>query len=81
MRDKCAVMIYDALAGDSTAGACSSSKPCESFRGRTRVIVEVVMLMVWTEKRILSERAIGIEREAYRLLNQSTGNEYRASKL
>ncbi|KAK8844155.1 transcription elongation factor S-II [Kwoniella newhampshirensis] len=49
VRDKCVVMIYDALAGDSTA-----------------------------QKKILSERAVGIERAAYKAMNFSTGNDYRA---
>ncbi|WVQ81352.1 transcription elongation factor S-II [Cryptococcus sp. DSM 104549] len=49
VRDKCVVMIYDALAGDSTA-----------------------------EKKILTERAVGIERAAYKLMNFSSGNDYRA---
>ncbi|KAK4687312.1 transcription elongation factor S-II, partial [Tremellales sp. Uapishka_1] len=51
VRDKCTVMIYDALAADSTA-----------------------------DSRILKERAIGIERSAYKLFNFSSGNEYRGSE-
>ncbi|WVO15360.1 transcription elongation factor S-II [Cryptococcus depauperatus] len=49
VRDKCVVLIYDALALDSTA-----------------------------ETKILQERAIGIEFAAYKALNYSTGNDYRA---
>nr|XP_031861404.1 transcription elongation factor S-II [Kwoniella shandongensis]KAA5528476.1 transcription elongation factor S-II [Kwoniella shandongensis] len=49
VRDKCVVMIYDALAGDSTA-----------------------------QKKILTERAVGIEKAAYKAMNFSTGNDYRA---
>ncbi|ORX39245.1 transcription factor S-II, central domain-domain-containing protein [Kockovaella imperatae] len=48
VRDKCVVMMYNALAGDSTA-----------------------------DKKILTERARGIEKAAYDLV-RNTGNEYRA---
>ncbi|WWD06941.1 transcription elongation factor S-II [Kwoniella europaea PYCC6329] len=48
VRDKCVVMIYDALAGDSTA-----------------------------QNKILTERAVGIEKYAHKALNYSTGNDYR----
>ncbi|KAL7421081.1 transcription elongation factor TFIIS [Cryptotrichosporon argae] len=49
VRDKCVVMIYDALAGDSNA-----------------------------QTKILSERAISIEFEAFKLHKHSSGNDYRA---
>ncbi|WWC72884.1 transcription elongation factor S-II [Kwoniella pini CBS 10737] len=49
VRDKCVVMIYDALAGDSTA-----------------------------QNKILTERAVGIEKHAHKATNYSTGNDYRA---
>ncbi|WRT69254.1 transcription elongation factor S-II [Kwoniella shivajii] len=49
VRDKCVVMIYDALAGDSTA-----------------------------QNKILIERAVGIEMDAHKATNYSTGNDYRA---
>nr|XP_018259395.1 transcription elongation factor S-II [Kwoniella dejecticola CBS 10117]OBR81553.1 transcription elongation factor S-II [Kwoniella dejecticola CBS 10117] len=48
VRDKCVVMIYDALAGDSTA-----------------------------QSKILTERAVGIEKHAHKATNYSTGNDYR----
>ncbi|KAL1407525.1 thioredoxin-disulfide reductase [Vanrija albida] len=49
VRDRCVVMIYDALASDSNA-----------------------------QTKVLSERAIAIEREALKLMKYSTGNDYRA---
>ncbi|WOO84851.1 Thioredoxin reductase [Vanrija pseudolonga] len=48
VRDRCVVMIYDALASDSNA-----------------------------QTKVLSERAIAIEREALKLMKFSTGNDYR----
>ncbi len=37
-------------------------------------------LIDFAEKRILTERAVSIERAVHRSLNESTGNDYRASK-
>lgn len=70
VRDKCVVMIYDSLAGDSTAGKLLT------FYTRRRRSTDIGLV----EIRILSERAIGIEKAAYKLMNSSTGNDYRGSR-
>jgi hypothetical protein len=65
-RDKCAVMMYNALSIDSRAGELSPSALCGVSDG--------------IESRILKERALSIEKAVFTSLNGSTGNDYRASK-
>ena len=62
VRDKCVVMIYDALASDSNAGELWEPA-----------------LKLTSDKKTIAERAIGIEREAFKMLKFNSGNEYRAS--
>jgi hypothetical protein len=64
-RDKCAVMMYNALSIDSRAGKSSLSMPGKVTDG--------------TESHILKERAFAIEKAVFTSHEGSTGNDYRAS--
>jgi hypothetical protein len=65
-RDKCAVMMYNALSIDSRAGMSSLSMPGKVTDG--------------IESRILKERAFAIEKAVFMSHEGSTGNDYRASE-
>lgn len=69
VRDRCVVMIYDALASDSNAREWALKRVCA---GGQRADDDA-------ETKVLSERAIAIEREALKLMKFSTGNDYRGS--
>ena len=64
-RNKCVEQLYNALAGDSTAG--------ESIFDISYA------LLTCTETRILAERCRAIEMEVYKAQKFMTNNEYRAS--
>lgn len=76
MREKCVGMIYDALAGDSTAGGFR----CSRVSADVLVWCKIARLMQLVEIRILSERAVAIEGQVHKVLNYTTGNDYRASE-
>ncbi len=67
------VMIYDALAGDSTAGELSVFE--------THLTDSLNVFMFNLEIRILIERATGIEKAVLKMMKHSTGNDYRGSEF